>query len=104
MRTQTTPACMNPASSHPHILEAMLDDGKVRLNYHLGVADRIKVLSRRNGEAEFTAIAEDQPAPVIDARPKLDPHQPETRRYRAILSYGVNTMCQLSNEVVLTLP
>ncbi len=93
---------MNPVSAQ--ILKAILCDGKVWLNYQLGVADGITLLSRRGDEAEFTAIAEDEPAPVVDARPKLDSTQPETRRYRAILSYRTNAMCQLSNEVTFTLP
>lgn len=93
---------MNPDSAH--ILKAALHGDGVLLSYHLGVADGITLLSRRGLEAEFSAFAEDEPPPVVDARPKLDPNQPEIRHYRAILSYRSNAMCQLSNEIVLILP
>ncbi len=93
---------MNPLSSH--ILKAILHDDKVLLSYQLGAADGITLLSRRGPEVEFSALAEDEPPPVIDARPKLDPGQPETRRYRAILRYSSNENRQLSNEIVVTLP
>lgn len=92
---------MGPESAR--ILKAVLCDGSVWLNYRLGIAEGITLLCRRFMEAEFSAIAEDEPAPVIDARPKLNPDRPETRCYRAILRYA-NGACMLSNEIVLTLP
>jgi hypothetical protein len=93
---------MNPVSTH--ILQAILHEGKVWLSYRIGIADGITLLSRRGLEAEFSALAEDEAPPVIDARPKLDPHRPETRHYRAILRYSSNEIRQLSNDIVLTLP
>ena len=93
---------MNPLSSH--ILTAILRENEVLLHYRLGAADGITLLSRRGPEAEFSAIAEDESPPVIDARPKLDPNQPETRRYRAVLRYSSNENRQFSNEIELTLP
>ena len=93
---------MNPFSTQT--LTAILHEGKVWLSYRLGLADGITLLSRRGSEVEFSAIAEDEPAPVVDDRPKLDPHHPETRRYRAILRYSSHECRQLSNEIVLTLP
>jgi hypothetical protein len=93
---------MNPLSSH--ILTAILRENKVLLNYRLGAADGITLLSRRGPESEFSEFAEDESPPVIDARPKLDPDQPETRRYRAVLRYSSNENRQFSNEIELTLP
>lgn len=93
---------MNPDNSH--ILKGALHGDNVLLSYHLGVADGITLLSRRGLEAEFSAFAEDESSPVIDARAKLDPDQPETRRYRAILRYSSDENRQLSNEIMLTLP
>ena len=93
---------MNPYGAH--ILNAMLREGEVVLDYRIGVADGITLLSRRGVEEEFSALAEDEVSPVVDARPKLDPHQPETRYYRAILRYSSDEIRQLSNEIVLTLP
>jgi hypothetical protein len=86
------------------ILIAILQDGKVWLSYRLGLADGITLLSRRGIEAEYSAIADDEPAPVVDARPKLDAHRPEIRYYRAVLRYSANEIRMFSNEIVLTLP
>lgn len=93
---------MNPLKVQ--ILAAILRDGKVWLTYQMGLADGITVLSRRGAEPEFTALAEDEPGPVVDARPKLDPALPEIRRYRAILRYSADEIRRFSNEIVLTLP
>lgn len=86
------------------ILSAVVDGGRVVVNYKLGMADGITLYSRRDGETEFSPLAEDEPAPFIDDRPKLDPHQPEVRRYRAVLLYSGEENRLLSNEVVLTVP
>ena len=72
---------MHPMSVH--VLTANLYEGTVRLSFRFGLADGITVFSRRGWETDFPVIAEDEPAPVVDARPKLDPHRPEIRRYRA---------------------
>ena len=92
---------------HPHhtsTLTATVRDGSVLLSFQIGAADGITLLSRRESEPDFSAIAEDDPSPVVDTRPKLDPYQPETRFYRAILRYSSSENRQLSNEVRLTLP
>ena len=92
---------------HPHrtgILSATIRDGTVLLSFQVGAADGITLLSRRGSETEFSPIAEDEPSPVVDARPKLDPDQPETRYYRSVLRYSSSENRQLSNEVRLTLP
>ena len=91
-------------SAHTPILRAILHDGKVWLSYRLGLADGITLLSRRDFEAEYSAIADDEPAPVVDARPKRDAHHPETRYYRAVLRYSADEIRKFSNEIVLTLP
>ena len=93
---------MHPLSTR--ILSAALDNGRVVLSYRLGMADGITLYSRRAGEPDFSPLAEDDPGPVIDDRPKLNPHQPETRRYRAVLLYSGEENRQMSNEVVLTVP
>ncbi len=93
--------CMNPPGAHT--LEANLCGGVVLLHYRLGVADSIRLLCRRGPEREYAMLAEDEPAPVTDCRPKLDPDRPETRYYRAILSYA-NSMCQFTNEIMVPLP
>lgn len=93
---------MHPFSSR--ILSAVIDNGRVVVSYQLGLADGITVYSRRDGEADFSPLAEDEPGPVIDDRPKIDPHQPETRRYRAVLLYSGEENRLMSNEVVLILP
>lgn len=86
------------------IIEARLRDGVVCVSFRLGLADGFTLLSRRGGEEDFSALAEDDPIPLIDARPKLDPLRPETRYYRAILRYSSNETRKSSNEIVLTLP
>ena len=92
---------------HPHstpVLTATLLDDSVLLSFRLGMADGITLLSRRGPEPEFSPISEDDPSPVVDARPKLDPGQPETRFCRAVLRYSSSENRQISNEVRLTLP
>ena len=93
---------MHPLSTR--ILSAALDNGRVVVSYTLGMADGITLYSRRAGEPDFSPLSEDDPGPVIDDRPKLNPHQPETRRYRAVLLYSGEENRQMSNEVVLTVP
>ena len=93
---------MHPFSSR--ILSAVVEDGRVVVSYQLGLADGITLYSRRDGEADFFPLAEDEPGPVIDDRPKMIADQPETRRYRAVLLYSGEENRFLSNEVVLTLP
>ena len=85
-------------------LTATLQGNAVLLSYGIGIADGVTILSRRESEPDFSPIAEDEPSPVCDTRPKLDPLRPETRYYRAILRYSSNENRKLSNEVRLTLP
>jgi len=92
---------MHPFSSRA--LTATLFGDKVLLSYRIGAAVSIKLLSRRASEAEFIPVAEDEPSPVLDSRPKLYPHQPETRVYRAIVAYGSGES-QLSDEIKFTVP
>ena len=92
---------------HPHrtsILTATVLEGSVLLSFQIGAADGITLLSRRESERDFSPIAEDDPSPVVDARPKFHPDQPETRYYRAVLRYSSSENRQFSNEVRLTLP
>ena len=92
---------------HPHstpVLTAILLSDHVLLSFRIGLADGITVFSRRASEPDFSPIAEDDPSPVMDARPKLNPAQPETRFYRAVLRYSSSENRQLSNEVRLILP
>jgi len=86
------------------ILTAVVEGDRVVLSYKLGLADGITLYSRRDGEADYSPLAEDEPGPYIDDRPKLIPHQPEIRRYRAILLYSGEENRLMSNEVVLTVP
>ena len=86
------------------ILEASFRDGVVCVSFRLGLADGFTLLSRRGEEEDFSALAEDDPIPLIDARPKLDPLRPETRYYRAILHYSSYEVLRFSNEIILTLP
>jgi hypothetical protein len=86
------------------ILSAVVDDGRVVVHYKLGLADGITLYGRREGEAEYMPLAEDEPGPFIDDRPKLDPDRPEVRRYRAVLLYSGEENRLMSNEVVLTVP
>ena len=91
---------------HPNarrLLQASFLGERVVLRFKLGLADGIRIQSRRGEETEFSSIAEDEPSPVIDSRPKLDPREPEVRAYRAIVSYWTGTS-QLSEEVVCTVP
>jgi hypothetical protein len=93
---------MHPSATH--VLSATLVDDQALLSFRLGLADGITLFSRRESEPDFSAFAEDDPSPVIDARPKLDPNRPETRCYRAVLRYSNSENRQLSDEVRLTLP
>ncbi len=86
------------------ILSAAVQNGRVVVSYHLGLAEGITLYGRRGGEPDFSELAEDQPAPFIDDRPKLKPNEPEERRYRAVLLYSGEESRLLSNEVVLTVP
>ena len=86
------------------VLSAAVENGRVVIRYQLGLAEGITLYSRRAGETEFTELAEDEPGPFIDDRPKLDPQAPEIRRYRAVLLYSGEENRLLSNEVVLTVP
>jgi len=88
----------------PYLLTAALHNGAVLLCFELGLADGFTLLSRRGREDEFTVLAEDEPGPVIDDRPNLDPSGPESRHYRAILRYSSGDLCRFSNEVELTVP
>jgi hypothetical protein len=86
------------------VLDAVIEDGKVVLSYRLGMAEGITIYSRRGSESDFSPLAEDEPGPVVDARPKLNPHAPETRRYRAVLLYSGEESRKLSNEIEITVP
>ena len=86
------------------ILSAAVQNGRVVVSYQLGMAEGITLYGRRGTEEEFSELAEDQPAPFIDDRPKLVPGQPEERHYRAMLVYDGEESRLLSNEVVLTVP
>lgn len=86
------------------ILSAVVDNGRVVVSYKLGLADGITLYGRRAAEPDFSPLVEDEPGPFIDDRPKLNPHEPEIRRYRAVLLYSGEENRLMSNEVVLTLP
>ena len=92
---------MHPSSNR--VLTATLFGEKVLLSYRIGIAVSIKLLSRRGGETAFSPVAEDEPSPILDDRPKLDPDRPETRIYRAIVAYGTGES-QLSDEIKFTVP
>lgn len=84
-------------------LEAVLCEGGVLLHFRLGIAEGVRLLCRRGAERGYSTLAEDEPPPVTDARPKLDPDRPEVRYYRAAVSYA-NAMCQFSNEIMVLIP
>jgi hypothetical protein len=86
-----------------HTLEAVLCESGVLLHFRLGIAEGIRLLSRRGTECGYSVIAEDEPPPVTDARPKLVPHLPEVRYYRAVVTYA-NAMCQFSGEIAVLIP
>jgi len=86
------------------VLDGKIEDGKVVLNYRLGMAEGITIFSRRGSEPDFSPLAEDEPGPIIDARPKLNPHAPEKRQYRAVLLYSGEESRKLSNEIEVTVP
>src|SRR5262245_38836105 len=92
---------MHPAA--PYTRTAALVDNGVMLHYHPGLADGITILCRRDGEKGYATIAEDQPGPVVDARPKLDPLRPETRHYVAFLRYIHRDNTLITREVRVTL-
>ncbi|MGI8603194.1 MAG: hypothetical protein ACR2OZ_09355 [Verrucomicrobiales bacterium] len=93
---------MHPLSKR--VLTVSLENNKVILTYQLGMADGITIYGRRGQEAEFYPLAEDDPAPFVDDRPKLNPDEPETRRYRAVLLYSDEENRQLSEEVTVVVP
>lgn len=95
---------LNMHALSTRILSATLLDDSVLLSFQIGLADGITVFSRRGSEPDFSPIAEDDPSPIVDARSKLDPNQPETRVYRAVLRYSSSENRQLSKEISLTLP
>ena len=88
------------------VLNGAVEDGKVVLTYRLGLAEGITIYSRRGSEPDFSPLTEDEdePGPIVDARPKLNPHGPETRRYRAVLLYSGEESRKLSNEIELVVP
>jgi hypothetical protein len=86
-----------------HTLEAVLCESGVLLHFRLGIAEGIRLLCRRGAECDYSVIAEDEPPPVTDARPKLDPDRPEVRHYRAVVIYA-NAMCQFSTEIAVLIP
>lgn len=93
---------MSPNGSR--VLTATLQEQGVLLSFRLGIADGITLLCRRTSEADFLTVAEDDDGPVVDARPKLRPDQPEIRVYLAILHYDDGETLRLTNEVRVTLP
>lgn len=86
------------------VLSGRLVDGKVVLSFQMGMADGITIFGRRGNEPDFAPLWEDDPSPFVDDRPKLNPDQPELRRYRAVLTYSGEENRQMSNEVVVTVP
>ncbi len=92
---------MHPADART--LTAALVDNTVVLHFRLDMADGITILCRRDGEKGFATIAEDEPGPVMDARPKLDPHRPEVRHYVAILRFIHQDNTVISSEAKITL-
>lgn len=93
---------MNPL--HSQSFFATLTDGEVHVHFRMGLADGFTLLSRRSSERDYSEIAEDEPTPVVDARPKLDASRPEVRFYRAILRYTDRQSCRPSKEIKLTVP
>ncbi len=87
-----------------HTVSITLSEDRPRIHVRMGLADGFTVLSRRASESEFTEIADDEPEPVIDARPKLNPHSPEIRYYRVVLRYSEHEIRRTSREVRFTLP
>jgi hypothetical protein len=93
---------MHPLSTR--VLTGRVEDGKVKLFYQLGMADSIAIYCRRHTEPDFTLLAEDEPGPFVDDRPKTKSGEPEIRHYRAILLYSDEENRQLSDELVLVVP
>jgi len=97
-----TPQAMSSHGSR--VLMATLQEESVLLSFRLGIADGITLLCRRSSETDFLTVAEDEDSPVVDSRPKIEPDQPETRIYVAILYYDDGETLRLTNEVRITLP
>ena len=87
---------MQPADTET--LTADLVDNKVVLHFHPGT-----ILCRRDGEQRYATLAEDEPGPVFDVRPKLDPRRPEIRHYVAFLRYIHRDDTLITKEVSVTL-
>ena len=58
---------MHPFSKS--ILTAVVEGERVVVSYKLGLADGITLYSRRDGETDYSPLAEDEPGPFIDDRP-----------------------------------
>ncbi len=93
---------MNPYHYPPFSLT--LSEGQPRIHFCMGMADSYSLLSRRAFEAEFTEIAADDPPPILDTRPKLDPGRPEVRVYRIVFYFSENQHQRLSEDMWLVLP
>ncbi len=69
-------------------------------------ASGVRIESMRGAETAFSYLSTDSSSPYIDNRAKLNPAQPETRKYRAIY-YDDNendTLGMWSDEVLVTIP
>jgi hypothetical protein len=84
-------------------LAGRIEGGRVVLSCRRGIADDLTFYARRDTEADFTPL-ENEGECVVDDRPKLNPAQPEVRRYFAMLLYGGEETRLKSNEIVLTVP
>ena len=82
---------------------ATVQGQRVLVTFQLGLADGITLLCRRSFDTDFLTIAEDDDSPIIDSRPKLQPNQPETRIYIAILHYDDGETLRFTDEVRITL-
>ncbi len=60
---------------------------KVTLNFDMDLQQSILLYCKREGEADFTLLAEVRQGPFEDTRPNLTAYS-ETREYRAVYSLG----------------
>jgi len=85
------------------VLAGEVSGGRVILSCRRGAADDLTIYACREGESEFTPL-DDEGECVIDSRPKLNPEQPEVRRYFAVLLYSGEENRLKSNEITVTVP
>ena len=89
------------SSAKPHLIGVDQTGGVVEIRFNKLKSDGICLYCKREGDADWVALAHPTSSPYVDNRPLLQADKPEIRRYTGVFMLKNQEVGQYSDEVVV---